>query len=55
MARLGVTQREVARACGVQSGALSKWLLGRHARTPQVLEAGAAATRWHEENKGRLA
>ena len=46
---------EWASACGVKPGALSHWLSGGQMRTPQVLEAGAAAMRWHEENKGRLA
>ena len=54
IARLGVTQREVASVCGVSKGGLSNWLGGRDTRTPRVLKVGAAAMRWHHENKGRL-
>ena len=54
IARLGMTQRGVASACGANQSALSDWLGGRHTRKPSVLKAGAAAMRWHHENKGRL-
>ena len=49
MARLKATQSEVARACGMQSGALSHWLRGRQTRTPSV----APAVRWRQQNKDR--
>ena len=51
MARLGVTQAEVARAGGVSDGALWQWLRGRHTHRPSTLKAGAAAMTWHAANK----
>ena len=53
IARLGMSQTEVASACGVKEGVLSKWLNGRLTHLPSVLKAGAAAMRWHQENKDR--
>ena len=43
VARLGVTQWEVASECGLTPAGLSNWLTGRQVRKPAVLKAGAAA------------
>ena len=51
--RLGMTQKQVAMACGVSSGNLGKWLRGIDTHQPAMFEAGAAAMRWHEATKDR--
>ena len=51
MARLGVKQKELARACGVKKSGLSHWLRGIDTHMPSVIKAGAAAMRWHEGNQ----
>ena len=56
MARLGMTQSEVARACGVRDHNLGGWLRGSgRAHSASVVKAGAAAMAWFAANKGRPA
>ena len=48
-----MSQAEVGSACGVPQSVLSKWLRGTQTHQLSVLRAGAAAMRWHQDNKDR--
>ena len=53
MERLGVSQVQAARECGVDQNALSKWLGGRYTTAPATIAAGEAAVRWFEASEDK--
>ena len=53
IARLRVTQADVARESSGDGGRFSQWLNGRNVHREATLKAGAAAMRWYEANKDR--